>query len=114
VLAQRLARRLCAHCRVTHEPSPAELEQLGLREGSLLYRPGGCAKCHRGYRGRIGLFQLLQVTPEVRSAVLQRSTPDDLQRAAEAAGMKTIWADGLAKATAGLTSVDELRRVLAV
>jgi type IV pilus assembly protein PilB len=114
VLAQRLARRLCVHCRVPYDPSSVELEQLGLPEGTVLHRPGGCSKCHRGYRGRIGLFQLLQVTPEVRTAVLVRSTPDDLQRAAEASGMKSIWVDGLAKVAAGLTSVDELRRVLAV
>jgi type IV pilus assembly protein PilB len=114
VLAQRLARRLCQDCRIAYELSGDEATQLGLEPGGTLYRPGDCAKCHRGYRGRIGLFQLLQVTPDVRTAVLVRSTPDDLQRAAEAAGMKSIWNDGLAKVAAGLTSADELRRVLAV
>ncbi len=114
VLAQRLARRLCPDCRVSYEASAEEAKQLETEPGVVLYRPAGCGNCHRGYRGRIALFQLLQVTPEVRSAVLTRSTPDDLQRACEAAGMKSIWNDGLAKVAAGLTSADELRRVLAI
>jgi type II secretory ATPase GspE/PulE/Tfp pilus assembly ATPase PilB-like protein len=118
VLAQRLARRLCSFCSSTYQAAPEELLSLGYDEarahsGAIeLSRAIGCERCHGGYRGRIAIFQLLVVTPEVRALTLERAGREAIEAAATAAGMASEWADGLAKAERGLTSVDELWRVL--
>jgi type IV pilus assembly protein PilB len=112
VLAQRLARRLCTECREAYRPSPEELDMLGLEAGPTLYRAVGCNSCTRGYRGRIGLFQLLVADEELRSAAVAGASHDELVEIAERAGMKPMWDDGVAKVAAGITTVDELRRVL--
>ena len=113
VLAQRLTRKLCEHCREEYEPAEAELTQLGLEAaGPLsLYRPHGCSACTRGYRGRIGVFQLLTMSEEIALAVSVEQTSAAIGAAAAKNGMQTLWSDGLAKARAGLTTVQELRRV---
>jgi type II secretory ATPase GspE/PulE/Tfp pilus assembly ATPase PilB-like protein len=97
-------------------PSSDELDQLGCvpgpdGEAPRLFRTGaGCGHCNRGYRGRTGIFQLMALTPEiVRAASLDA---DAVQQAAAAAGMGTLWSDGLEKVFAGTTSIEELRRVL--
>ena len=111
VLAQRLARRLCPHCREAYEPAAAERELLGY-EGSVLYRAQGCAECTRGYSGRVGVFQLLRMSEEVALAVSREQHADEIAAAAASLGMESLWLDGLKKAEAGLTTVGELRRVL--
>jgi type II secretory ATPase GspE/PulE/Tfp pilus assembly ATPase PilB-like protein len=87
-----------------------EREQLGF-DASVLYRAQGCAQCTKGYRGRVGIFELLMMTPEVAVAVTEQQG-DGIRAAAAAAGTGTLWQDGLHKAEAGLTTVSELRRVL--
>jgi type IV pilus assembly protein PilB len=111
VLAQRLARRLCPNCREAYEPVQAEREQLGF-DASVLYRAHGCAQCTKGYRGRVGIFELLLMTPAIAHAVAAGQHDDDIRLAATAAGTDTLWLDGLRKAEAGLTTVSELRRLL--
>jgi type IV pilus assembly protein PilB len=113
VIAQRLARRLCVHCREHYRPSPAEAGELNLdKDDRVLFRAHGCARCDRGYRGLIGLHQVMLVDQELRRLILGRASYDEIAGAAEASGMKTLWEDGLTKALAGLTSVEELRRTL--
>jgi type IV pilus assembly protein PilB len=113
VLAQRLARKLCEHCRQSYAPTSDELEKVGLDAATTeLWRPGSCDRCTRGYRGRVGIFQLLPMTDEVRRLVARDATGVEIEAAATAAGMGTLWADGIAKVVAGLTTIDELRRIL--
>jgi len=117
VLAQRLARRLCEHCRELYVPSEEELATAQLpeelRQGQLeLYRKHGCVRCRQtGYRGRIGVFQLLTMNEELSTLAARKATREELERAAMREGMSTLWADGLEKVVAGLTSLEELARV---
>ncbi|MBA3329971.1 MAG: type II/IV secretion system protein [Actinobacteria bacterium] len=121
VLAQRLVRRLCVHCREEYEPSAEELSQVGLPPevrtkvgAQRLYRKVGCARCGRsGYRGRIAIFQLMVMTEAVERLGAERASSDELERAAMEGGMRRLWDDGLGKALSGLTSLEELARVLA-
>ncbi len=120
VLAQRLARKLCTHCSESYVPTTAELvaarvpeERLSTWQGRTLRRKVGCSRCSgSGYRGRVGVFQLLRMNDELESLVASRAPRDQLEAAATAAGMKGLWDDGLAKVLDGLTSVEELARVL--
>ena len=113
VIAQRLARRLCTHCREEYETSPEELVAAGWENGpAKLWRPQGCDQCDRGYDGRIGLYELLPVTGPLMEAILRRGSFDDVVQAADTTGRTTMWSDGLQKAAAGEVSLDELRRVL--
>ena len=113
VLAQRLARRLCEHCREPYEPTADELEKAGFDAGTAqLWRPGSCERCTRGYRGRVGVFQLLLMTEEVRRLAARDVAADEIEAAGKAAGMRTLWEDGVDKVLAGLTTLDELRRIL--
>jgi type IV pilus assembly protein PilB len=113
VLAQRLARRLCEHCRQPYEPSADELAKVGLGdEVTQLWRPGSCDRCNRGYRGRVGIFQILPMTDEIRRLAARDVATRELEAAAHEAGMRPLWEDGIAKVKSGLTTVDELRRIL--
>jgi type II secretory ATPase GspE/PulE/Tfp pilus assembly ATPase PilB-like protein len=114
VIAQRLVRRLCVHCRERYSAAPAEAAELELSEqDTVLFRARGCADCDSGYRGQIGLHQLMLVDDDLTKIILDRGSYEEIAEAAAAAGMRTLWDDGLEKALAGLTSVDELRRALA-
>ncbi|MEZ5098399.1 MAG: GspE/PulE family protein [Thermoleophilia bacterium] len=120
VLAQRLARRLCVHCCEMYVPSPDELvsagftpEQAASADGLALYRKRGCPRCNlSGYKGRVGIFQLLVMTEEIERLSSKGASRDELERAAVATGMRTLWDDGIAKVASGLTSLEELSRVL--
>jgi type IV pilus assembly protein PilB len=113
VLAQRLARKLCEHCRQPYEPTSDELAKVGLDASTTeLWRPGSCDQCTRGYRGRVGIFQFLPMTEEVRRLVARDAAATEIEAAAAAAGMCSLWADGIAKVVAGLTTIDELHRIL--
>jgi type IV pilus assembly protein PilB len=113
VLAQRLSRRLCEHCRQPYAPTVEELAKIGLPETvTQLWRPGTCERCNRGYKGRVAIFQLLTLNDELRRLIARDASAEEIERAASTAGMRTLWADGVEKVEAGLTTVDELRRVL--
>jgi type IV pilus assembly protein PilB len=119
VLAQRLARKLCTHCCELYTPSVDELlrarvapEIAARTDGMAFYRKRGCPRCNQtGYKGRIGIFQLLTMSEQVESLAVQKASREELERAALGEGMRTLWDDGLAKIAAGLTSVEELARV---
>jgi type IV pilus assembly protein PilB len=114
VLAQRLARRLCPHCREPYDADAAELAELGLPARPVrLYRPRGCARCEgTGYRGRVGIHELLVVDARIRELILQRAAADLIRDAARAAGMETLGQDAWNKVRAGLTSLAEVRPLL--
>jgi type IV pilus assembly protein PilB len=120
VLAQRLARKLCTHCCEMYMPSREEMiearfppEQLAAVDGVALYRKRGCPRCNQtGYKGRIGIYQLMVMSEELGRLAAQHASREELERAAMELGMKTLWDDGLAKVSSGLTSLEELARVL--
>jgi type II secretory ATPase GspE/PulE/Tfp pilus assembly ATPase PilB-like protein len=83
-----------------------------MTDGMALYRKRGCPRCNQtGYRGRIGIFQLMTMNEELETLAAQKASREEIERAAMGAGMRTLWDDGLAKVAAGLTSVEELARV---
>jgi type IV pilus assembly protein PilB len=120
VLAQRLARKLCTHCREAYLPTPEELlaarfteAQIAALDGSHIYRKKGCARCSQtGYRGRLGVFQLMVMTEEIERLASIRANRDEIGRAASEAGMRSLWEDGIEKVIQGLTSIEELGRVV--
>jgi type IV pilus assembly protein PilB len=119
VLAQRLARKLCTHCCEMYMPTREEMiearfapEQVAAVDGVALYRKRGCPRCNQtGYRGRIGIYQLMVMSEELGRLAAQHASREDLERAAMEGGMKSLWEDGLAKVASGLTSIEELTRV---
>ncbi len=116
VVAQRLVRQLCPECRVEATPTPAQRERLGAAlSNAPVYRSKGCKNCrHSGYRGRIGVFELLRLTPSFRELVRNRAGEGALRAAAVASGTTFLLQDALNKVYAGLTSLDEVLRVLQV
>jgi type IV pilus assembly protein PilB len=114
IVAQRLARRLCFHCREAYTPGRRELRAVGLAAGAqapALYRAHGCLQCAgTGYRGRVAAYELLPIEGRIRS-LLEGST-EEIFDAAVAQGMTTLRQDGLRLCLAGVTSVEEIRRVV--
>ncbi|HEX5614059.1 MAG TPA: ATPase, T2SS/T4P/T4SS family [Acidimicrobiia bacterium] len=121
VVAQRLARKLCDRCREPYQPSEAELvqaqwptETLGDGEWPTLYRAIGCPACSRtGYRGRFAIHEVLLVTEEIERLVIERRSSEDIQKVAVMQGMLALREDGLRKVGNGMTSLEELFRVVA-
>jgi type IV pilus assembly protein PilB len=119
VLAQRLARKLCTHCCEMYQPSVDELmkarvsrEVAAASDGMVFYRKKGCPRCNQsGYKGRIGIYQLLTMSEQLETLAVTKASREDIERAAIGEGMRTLWDDGLAKVAAGLTSIEELARV---
>jgi general secretion pathway protein E len=124
VQAQRLVRKLCDECAQPAVPSSAIAQialQLKERYPNLLgdapgwRTPKGCTHCHgTGYKGRIGIYELVEVSPAIQNAVMQRTTANDMVDLARREGYRTLREDGLIKAWKGLTSVDEVLRVTGV
>src|SRR4029077_215132 len=122
VLAQRLARRLCPHCAEPYTPTFDELHGLHLSEvrsaaleGVAFRRRRGCARCGQtGYRGRVGVFQLLSMSERLEQLAAEKAPREEIERTAVEEGMRTMWEDGVGKVAAGITSVEELARVCTV
>lgn len=113
IVAQRLLRQLCPECKTPTKATAAERRLLGLPARAKVHRPQGCQACEgRGYRGRVGVFELLPVSPALRQLVLSGAGEQALRDQAHADGAATLQQDGAAKVAAGLTSVAEYRRVL--
>lgn len=112
ILAQRLVRRVCVECREAYEPTQEELQRIGLRElpkGAEIYRAKGCEKCfHTGYRGRMGIFELLPISEELRSVILKNSDSVNIKRAAIDLGFEPMRSDGIYKVLLGLTTIEEV------
>ncbi len=115
-LAQRLVRKICVHCRKLYKPSQKMLAELGLKatdiKGAKFYKAVGCPKCiNTGYMGRLGLYELLPVSQEIRKQIMSHADASAIKEQAIREGMKTLLADGLAKAMEGITTVEEVLRV---
>ena len=114
VLAQRLVRRICPVCRVPKAADAAELASLGVASTGAeeLFHGKGCDECRgTGYRGRIGIYELLRVTESIRSLIVRKAPAAEIRREAIAQGMVTLREDGWARACAGLTTLAEILRV---
>jgi general secretion pathway protein E len=114
VLAQRLVRKLCRACRQPYHPSPELCERLGLIDdvAATLYRPAGCKACSAtGYAGRTMISELMPMTDGIRPLVLRHAEARELQAQAIGAGMQTMYAHGIKKALAGITTIEEVIRV---
>ncbi|HXA55030.1 MAG TPA: ATPase, T2SS/T4P/T4SS family [Solirubrobacteraceae bacterium] len=110
VVAQRLVRKLCPHCRRRAALPESVLEEYGLQDQP--YAPVGCSRCSgSGYRGRVGLYEVMTVTEEIRTLVLQHGSVDDIAATAASQGMRRLRDDGIEKVRAGLTSVEEVERM---
>jgi len=118
VVAQRLARKLCERCRVAYAPDPQELEAAGYPEYEWedikeLFRAEGCSACsNTGYRGRVGLYEVMQMSEEIERLTVDRASADDVRRVAIEQGMSPLRNDGLTKARMGQTSIEEVARVV--
>jgi type II secretion system protein E len=117
VLAQRLVRVLCPDCKEPYHPDPDDLPddfpvEQRLDPNLQLYRPVGCERCRRnGYRGRLGIYELLVTNDEIRHLLTQSGTTDVIKQAAIRNGMDTLRVDGWNKVLAGITTIDEVMRV---
>ncbi len=114
VVAQRLVRVICTNCKEEAPPDPVVIRRLGLqaKEGELkVFQGKGCDKCDQtGYRGRLGIYEMLIVTPELTPLILERADAGAIRRAARAQGMRTMVEDGIRKAIRGLTTLEEVAR----
>ena len=118
VMSQRLVRMLCPHCKQPHSMDAEELTHMGVAhmveagQAVTVYGPVGCDECaHTGYRGRMGIHELLLMNDQVRHEVLQRASSEQIYRVAREYGMLSMFEDGFSKVLAGLTSIAEVLRV---
>ena len=111
VIAQRLVRRICPRCKEEYKPDGETLQLLGLREDEgPFFRGKGCEYCkNSGYKGRIGIYEILEITPEIAKMIAEKASAYDIERAA---GLKKMKEDGIEKAKAGITTLDEILRVV--
>jgi len=111
VLAQRLVRRICKHCKTEYEPDAAERAAMGEfgAQAERLWKGAGCRACHeRGLSGRLGLYELLAPDADVLEAISARTEPTALKRLLRDKGFETLWVDGLRKVIEGLTTIEEV------
>jgi Tfp pilus assembly pilus retraction ATPase PilT/CheY-like chemotaxis protein len=113
VVAQRLLRRLCANCReLAVEPIPDRLKKW-FPDGSTAYRPVGCAECsNTGFRGRLAVMEVLISSPEIERRIAANEAPERIADGAREAGMRGLWESGVQHVRNGITSVEELLRVI--
>ena len=119
IMAQRLVRRICSHCAEPADAVPAALREIGITEEELpkiagqLKRGKGCPICyHTGYRGRMGIFELIEVDDEIRELVNERRDAAAIKSAALKKGMRSLVSDGGRKVAAGITTPEEVIRIV--
>jgi type II secretory ATPase GspE/PulE/Tfp pilus assembly ATPase PilB-like protein len=129
VLAQRLVRRLCKHCKEEYTPDEEKIDEIIQLYGGIenfkrisgrtledlkntkLYRAKGCEECSEGYRGRLGIHELMAGTPSVKKLIKKKAPTEEIFNAASEEGMKTLVQDGLDKVFQGMTDINEIKRV---
>jgi len=118
IVGQRLVRILCQHCRTPHRLTGADITKdhrygaLGFKAGDVVHNAAGCEMCAMtGFRGRIGVFEIMDVSPALRTAIGPKTNATELERVARGEGMTTMMEDGVAKCRSGLTTIDEVFRV---
>jgi len=119
VIAQRLVRRLCPKCRESYKPSKALIAGLGVDihklEKKAFYKPKGCTNClNSGYKGRVGICEILKMTPSMRDMILKKARESEIKVLARKEGMRTLREDGLLKVVEGITSLEEILRLTVV
>lgn len=115
IQAQRLVRRICPKCREKVEADPKILQEAGIPKGTLpdnmVYKGAGCTNCNQtGYKGRIGLYEVMPISPDIRSLILKGGSSDDIAKQAEKEAMVTLRQDGIEKVKNGVTTIEELMR----
>jgi type IV pilus assembly protein PilB len=116
ICAQRLVRRICKGCKIEVKlPSEAALAELGFGAEEIpsvkMYRGAGCKVCNgSGYKGRVGLYEVMEITPELKEAIILNATVVELKRLAIAGGMITLRRSGLLKVLEGITTIEEVVR----
>ncbi|MBI4405416.1 MAG: Flp pilus assembly complex ATPase component TadA, partial [Deltaproteobacteria bacterium] len=118
VISQRLVRKLCESCKTSYQPSEKDLSELGLtRENApkVFYKGKGCQQCHQeGYRGRLPVMEILLIHNDMRPLIKKNADPGLLFQKARDHGMLTMYDNGIEKIKAGVTTSDEVKRVLGV
>ena len=115
IIAQRLIKVLCERCKEPYTPPEEVLARLGLpaTPAPTLYKAKGCAHCGQsGYKGRIGIFEVMPIDERIKDLITRNGNPDQVRQAAMAAGMHTLSQDALHKVLSGVTSLEEARRVV--
>jgi general secretion pathway protein E/type IV pilus assembly protein PilB len=115
IIAQRLVRLLCKHCKEAYTPSPEERQLLGgdLDSGAKVFRPVGCDRCnHRGYRGRTAILEILHMDSDMDELVARRATPRELREAASAKNFRSLADEGVQRVAEGATSLAEVARAI--
>ncbi len=113
VIAQRLVRRICPHCKEPYKPTEEELSELGLSGEYTFYRGRGCEHCMgTGYRGRTGIYEVLEVDEEVKKHILKTQDAVELRNFAKSKGFKSMLEDGIRKVLAGITTSEEVLRAV--
>jgi len=115
ILAQRLVRVVCSKCKQPYTPSETLIREAGVTPEqaatATFARGKGCGHCQRsGYRGRLGIFELMLVTSKVREGVFKQATTQEIRRIAITQGMRTLYNDGIAKVLSGVTTLEEVYR----
>ena len=117
VIAQRLARRLCSQCKEIVDVPKQSLLELGFTEDDLntpefqIYQPVGCAECREGYKGRVGIYEVMKVTPEISRIIMEDGNALQIAEASNQAGFNNLRRSGLIKVMQGVTSLQEVNRV---
>ncbi|MHB8483546.1 MAG: type II secretion system ATPase GspE [Nitrospiria bacterium] len=112
ILAQRLVRRVCSFCKEPHTPLPEVIEEFHFPPGTVFMKGKGCAACRQsGYKGRTGLFELLQMDDSVRRQVISKTVANEISESARKNGMESLRQQGIAKVAAGETTFEEVLRV---
>lgn len=117
IIAQRLARRLCSNCKITDDlPNEAVLEegfsQQQIDEGVTIYKPVGCDSCTGGYKGRVGIYQVMPISEDMGRIIMEDGNSIQLADQAKKEGIADLRMSGLKKVAAGLTSLEEINRVI--
>lgn len=117
VIAQRLARRLCSHCKTPSDIPKQSLLEMGFTEADLsnpefqVYQPVGCAECREGYKGRVGIYEVMKVTPEISKLIMEDGNAIQIAEASAKLGFNNLRRSGLLKVMQGVTSLQEVNRV---
>lgn len=114
VINKRLVRKICEECKTQYVPPLFVLKALGLDSSETFYHGAGCEKCHNtGFKGRLGIFEVLEIDEDVRKLIIDGASPQELLSLARKNGLKTLREDGIEKVRAGLTTPEELVRASA-
>jgi len=116
ILAQRLARKICPHCKVEEDISVPALQKIGFSEEEAktvkCYKGAGCAECNNsGYKGRIALYEVMPINDDIKDLILEGASSGEIKKTAVRLGVKTLRMSGLTKVREEVTSVEEVLRV---